>query len=257
MLKAIYIRNNTITKLGVVALIVVVSLIYSFGGGFKTLNVFLNTEKDIPIYSVDTNEKKIALTFNVSFGTDYTEQIIDILGKNEVKATFFLVGSWVDENKDKVNKLFQTGQEIGNYSNSTEKLTELSKSKMKSEILLTQDKIKKITGVNTNIFRAPLGVYNSDIVKTINKTKHLCIQYDVDSMDLKAPGTYFIFNAVVKNIDKGSIILFHNNVIQTPLVLDRIIKELKSMGYSFVKISDLIYTKDFYIDHTGRQRRIN
>lgn len=253
-LRIIFIPRKTIIKYSAVFLIVIASLVYSFGVGFKQLNVFLNTQKEIPIYSVDTTDKKVAITFDISFGNDYTDQIIDILNNNGVKATFFLVGEWVDMNPEKVKKLFENGHELGNNSNTYSKLTELSKSKIKSEILQTSEKIKKITGLNTNIFRAPYGEYNNNIIKIANKTNHSCIQWDVDSMDANNPGTYFIFNNVIKNVDNGSIILFHTNAPQTPLVLDRIIKELKNMGYKFVKISDLIYKKDFYIDHTGRQR---
>jgi peptidoglycan-N-acetylglucosamine deacetylase len=255
-LKLIYISNKTIIKFFCVFLIIILSFIYSLGGGMRLLNVFLNTQKEIPIYSVETTEKKIALTFDVTFGEDYTNQIIDILGKNDVKATFFLVGEWVDMNPDKVKTIFEKGHEIGNLSNTFSNLTELNNKKIKSEIMLTSEKIKKIIGADTSIFRAPNGAYNTQIIKVANKAKQSCIQWDVDSKDSGKPGTYFIYNNVINNIDNGSIVLFHNNIIQTPLVLDRIIKELKSKGYSFVKISELIYKKDFYIDHTGRQRML-
>jgi peptidoglycan-N-acetylglucosamine deacetylase len=253
-LKLIYIPGKTVIKISCVFLIIVLALIYSFGAGFKLLNVFLSTQNEIPIYSVETNDKKIALTFDVTFGEDYTNEIIDILHKNDVKATFFLVGQWVDMNPEKVNKIFQNGHEIGNLSNTYSDLTELNSKKIKDQIRLTSEKIKKIIGLDTTLFRAPNGIYNNQIIKVANKAKYSCIQWDVDSMDSKTPGTYFIYNNVIKKADKGSILLFHTNVAQTPLVLDRIIKALKTSGFSFVKTSDLVYKKGFYIDHTGRQR---
>jgi polysaccharide deacetylase family sporulation protein PdaB len=224
------------------------------GGGFKLLNVFLNTQKEIPIYSVDTKEKKIALTFDASFGTDFTDRIIDILDKNKVTATFFLVGGWVDKNPEMVKKLFASGYEIGNHSNTHPHFTELSKGEIKAEINLTRDKIKKLIGIDSPLFRLPFGEYNSSIIKNVLKTKSVCIQWDVDSKDSDNVGTYFIYNNVAKHVDNGSIILFHTNAEQTPLVLDRIVKELKASGYEFVKVSQLVYPKDYYIDHTGRQR---
>lgn len=249
--------RNTFIKFLAVLLVVLVSVIYSFGGGFGQLNVFLNTQKEIPIYSVDTSEKKIALTFDVSFGTDYTDKIMDILEKNNVKATFFVVGEWAEKNPDKVKKIFDKGFEIGNHSNSHIKLTGLKKNKIKEEVLEGSEKIKKITGVSTDLFRMPYGEYDSEVVKTVEKAKHTCIQWDVDSMDLKNPGTYFIYNNVLNTVDNGSIVLFHADMEQTPLVLDRIIKELKARGYSLVTASDLIYKGNYYIDHTGRQRQEN
>lgn len=252
-MKIVYLSKTTVVNICFALSIVVVSVIYSLGGGFKLLNVFLNNQKEIPIYSVDTNEKKIALTFDVSFGTDYTPQILDILDKNNIKATFFLVGEWVDKNPEMVKMIFGKGHELGNHSNTHPHLTQLSKSKIKSEVIDTRDKLKKLLNFETNLFRVPFGEYNSDVIKAVNKTKNFCIQWDVDSNDSKAPGTYFIYNNVMKSVDKGSIILFHNSADQTPLVLDRVIKELKNQGYIFVKVSDLIYKKDYFVDHTGRQ----
>jgi peptidoglycan/xylan/chitin deacetylase (PgdA/CDA1 family) len=100
----------------------------------------------------------------------------------------------------------------------------------------------------------PYGDYNSDVINTILRLKNQCIQWDVDSLDWQNPGTYFIYNNIMKGVDKGSIILMHTNAEQTPLVLNKIIVDLKNKDYKFVKVSELIYYKDFYIDHTGRQR---
>lgn len=255
-MKIIYIPRNSIIKFTSVFLIVLVSLIYSFGGGIQSLNVFLNTQKEIPIYSVDTKDKRIALTFDVSFGTDYTDQIVRILKKNNVKATFFVVGEWAEKNPQRMKMIFKDGHEIGNHSYSHADLTELNKAGVKEEVLKTSEIINKITGVNTNIFRVPFGDYNTDLIRMINNENNYCIEWDVDSMDMKNIGAQMVYSNVVSNIDNGSIVLFHNNADQTPVALDKIIRELKTKGYSFVKVSDLIFKKDFYIDHTGRQKSI-
>lgn len=256
-MKVIYISKNTITNIFLVFCIVIVSVIYSIGGGFKILNVFINNEREIPIYCVETNEKKIAISFDAAWGSEYTDEILDILNKNNVKATFFLVGNWVDKYPDKVKKINEMGHEIGNHSTTHPHFTQLNDHKTKEEILLTSDKIKSITGKGTNVFRPPFGDYNSQVIKTIKDTGHYTIQWDVDSLDWKNPGEEAIFNRVTKKVTNGSIVLFHNNADQTPRVLDKIIKELKASGYSFVKISDLIYKDNYYIDHAGRQRLIN
>jgi peptidoglycan-N-acetylglucosamine deacetylase len=253
-MKVIYFSKTVLINICVILCLIVISVVYALGGGIKSLNVFLNTQRSIPIYSVETEENKIALTFDAAYGADYTNQIIDILDKNNIKATFFLVGNWVDNYPEKLNKLLAKGHEIGNHSNSHPHFTQITKSQIISEVALTRDKIKKLTGINTTLFRAPFGDYNSDVVKTVLNTKNQFIQWDVDSLDWKNPGTYFIYNNIMKGIDKGSIILMHTNAEQTPLVLDRIIVDLKNKGYIFVKVSDLIYKNNFYIDHTGRQR---
>jgi peptidoglycan-N-acetylglucosamine deacetylase len=249
-----FLKKTTLINISVTFCIVLIAVIYSQGGGIKTLNVFLNTQKSIPIYSVETKGNKIALTFNAAYGKDYTDQIVDILDKNNIKATFFLVGNWVDNYPEKLYKLVGKGHEIGNHSNTHPYFTQITKNQIKSEVTLTSSKIKKLTGINTYLFRAPYGDYNSDVINTVTKLKNQCIQWDVDSLDWQNPGTYFIYNNIMKGVDKGSIILMHTNAVQTPLVLNKIIVDLKNKGYIFVKISELIYNKDFYIDHTGRQR---
>lgn len=255
-MKYVYMKRSILINICLVFCLVSVSIIYSLGGGFKFINVFLNTQSDIPIYSVEANEKKIALTFDVAWGSDHTNEILDILNKNNVKATFFLVGEWVDQYPEKVKAIFEQGNEIGNHSNTHAHLTTLTSKKIRSEIDVTRDKIKKVVGYDTFLFRVPFGEFNRKVIKEVKKTKSFCIQWDVDSFDTTNPGTYYIYNNVLKNLDSGSIILLHNNADQTPLVLDRIIKEVKNRGYTFVKVSDLIYKENFLIDHTGRQRLI-
>ncbi|SEF71444.1 polysaccharide deacetylase family sporulation protein PdaB/delta-lactam-biosynthetic de-N-acetylase,TIGR02884 [Caloramator fervidus] len=239
-----------------VFLIFTFSAVFAATGRFAMLDVFLQTQRELPIYCVETNEKKVALTFDAAWGDEYTDEILDILEKNNAKATFFLVGAWVDKYPDKVKKIYQKGHEIGNHSTTHPHFSQISPQKMKEEILKTSDKIKRITGKGTTLFRPPFGDYNSLVVKTVKETGHYCIQWDVDSIDWKDPGEEVIYNRVVSKVTNGSIVLFHNYAKQTPKVLDRIIKDLKAKGFEFVTVSELIYKDNYYIDHTGKQRPI-
>jgi polysaccharide deacetylase family sporulation protein PdaB len=184
------------------------------------------------------------------------DQIIDILSKNDVKATFFIVGDWITKYPDYIKKLDASGHEIGNHSTTHPHYTQLSPQKMKEEIFITSSRLKLITGKETNLFRPPYGDYNSQVVKSVTEAGHYCIQWDVDSLDWTNPGEEFIFERVVSKTGNGSIILFHNNPSETAHVLDRTIKELKKKGFKFVIVSELIYKENYYIDHTGRQRTI-
>lgn len=254
------IEKTSLKRIGlnivVVSFLVLLSLYFSVGSGTKYMKVFLNIERDIPIYSVETNEKKVALTFDAAWGEEYTDEILKILEKNNVKATFFLVGNWVDRYPEKVKKIYEKGHEIGNHSTSHPHFTELNNEKIKEEIFLTSEKVKSINNKGTTLFRPPFGDYNSEVVKTVKETGHYCILWDVDSLDWKNPGEDVILNRVIEKADNGSIVLFHNNAEETPKVLDRIIKELKKRNFTFVKISDLIYKDNYYIDNLGRQKQI-
>jgi polysaccharide deacetylase family sporulation protein PdaB len=214
----------------------------------------MNTQTEIPIYCVDTNEKKVAITFDAAWGSQYTDEILSILEKNDVKATFFLVGNWIDKYQDKVKKISEKGHEIGNHSTTHPHFTQLDNQKIKDEIYMTGDRIKNITGKPTYLFRPPFGDYNSEVVKSVKDAGYYCIQWNVDSLDWTNPGEDFIYERIMKNTDNGSIILFHINAGQTPKVLDKVLKDLKKKGYRFVKISELIYKDNYYVDHTGKQR---
>lgn len=240
-------KKLTMTALIVVTLLVILTM--SLG----SKEVFLSKKRKLPIYSVDTKEKKIAITFDASWPQDNTDEIIEILDKYDVKATFFLVGTWIDHNPEKLKTLHEKGHEIGNHTNSHPDMNSISRAELIKEIEEVDSKIKKITGKGTTLFRCPSGVYNDLVIETVERSNRYCIQWDVDSIDWKAEGEEIEYNRVVKKTKPGSIILFHNDGRYTTKTLPRIIEYFKKEGYSMVTVSDLIYKSDFMIDYTGKQ----
>lgn len=219
----------------------------------KSSTVFSQTKKKVPIYNVDTLEKKVAITFDTSWGVDNTEEILNVLEKNNVKGTFFLIGVWIDKYPSQAKAIFDRGHEIGNHSNSHPDMKYISKEMIVQEIAITDAKIMKLTGKGTNLFRFPSGSYNEEAVAAVESTKHIPIQWDVDSIDWKEHGVDIEYERVIKKARPGSIILFHNGAKYTPESLDKIIKELKSQGYQFLKASELIYKDNYRIDVNGKQ----
>jgi peptidoglycan-N-acetylglucosamine deacetylase len=220
---------------------------------FRASAVFKENEKALPIYCVDTKEKKIALTFDTNWGDDNMIKILDILDENDVKATFFILGTWMDKYPDMVKEIYKRGHEIGNHSNNHPDFINISKDRIIEEIAVTDAKLMKLIGTGTSIFRFPSGSYNEEAVKIVESTNHFCIQWDVDSIDWKEHGADIEYNRVMKKTRPGSILLFHNGAKYTPETLPKIIKDLKSKGYEFVKVSDLIYKENYYIDYSGKQ----
>lgn len=213
----------------------------------------MNTNREIPIYCVDTNEKKVAITFDVSLGDEYIEKILNILDKYNVKATFFVVGDWVDRNPDKLKEIYEKGHEIGNHSNRHPDMTKISNERIIEDININDAKIRNIVGVGTELFRCPEGAYNDRVINVVKKSGYYCIQWDVDSIDWKEQGADIEYNRVIKKVKPGSIILFHNTAKYTPENLPKIIKKLKEEGYSFVKVGDLIYRNNYKLDNEGKQ----
>ncbi|HBE9438021.1 TPA: polysaccharide deacetylase family protein [Clostridioides difficile] len=231
-------------------------LIFVFVYGIKYICSKSDNSK-MPIYKVDTNEKKIALSFDVAWGTDNMDDILKILDKHNVKATFFLVGSWVDDNEEIVKAIDEKGHEIGNHSNTHANLKEISKEDITKEIETTSEKIYNITGKKTNLFRPPFGDVNNKAMGICSDLGYKVIKWDVDSIDWKELGPNHVIEKVIKESRPGSIVLFHANINDVDNYLDTIISRLKKDGYSLVKISDLLYKDNYVVDSNGVQKTKN
>lgn len=211
------------------------------------------TERQLPIYCVQTEEKVVALTFDAAWGNEDTQQLIDILGQYDVPATFFVVGDWVEKYPESVKALADAGHSIQNHSDTHPYLTQCSSEGIISELEACNDKIEAITGVRPTLIRPPYGDYNDTVVNTVRSLEMEPIQWDVDSLDWKDLSAAEITQRVLDGAAPGSIILFHNAALHTPEALPGIITALQDQGYSFTTVADLILEQPYTIDHTGRQ----
>lgn len=216
-------------------------------------DVFAPGNRKVPVYSVGTSEKKMAITFDVNWGDDKTNEILDILDKYNVKATFYIIGLWCDDYPEQVKEIAKRGHEIGNHSNKHPDYTTMTKTAILNDVEIANAKIMELTGELPKTFRFPSGSYNDLAVEAIDSTGLKSIQWDVDSVDWKANGADIEYERVVSKAKEGSILLFHNDGKYTPENLSKIIEKYQSEGYEFVKVLDLIYSSGYYMDHTGRQ----
>lgn len=211
-------------------------------------------QRELPIYSVDKGDEKIlSISFDAAWGNEDTPQLIEILDRYNVKATFFVVGDWVDKYPESVKQLSDAGHEVMNHSNKHPHMSELSKDKMKEEINSCSDKIEAVTGVRPILFRAPYGDYNDETIKTIRECGCYPIQWDTDSLDWKDLTAEQISKRVIDKAKSGSIVLFHNAAKHTPEALPTILEALQKDGYKIVPISQLIYADNYTIDNAGVQ----
>ncbi|HEY8419010.1 MAG TPA: polysaccharide deacetylase family protein [Clostridia bacterium] len=238
-----------------VGLIALLAVLISLNALTGSANVYLTSTapRKLPIYSVETQENKIAISFDAAWGADKTDELISILKENDIKATFFLVGFWAEKYSDKVKALDENGFEIGTHSNTHPDMTKLSRERMRLELEASINILQNITGKKPKVFRPPFGAYNNALIETAESLGLKTIQWDVDSLDWKNYSAQEIAQRVISKTQKGSIILMHNNGEHTPQALKLIILGLKNKGFEFVCVSDLIYHDDYYIDHTGRQ----
>ncbi|MFU0800832.1 MAG: polysaccharide deacetylase family protein [Xylanivirga thermophila] len=257
-MNVVYISKTRALRILVVFLLVLVSVAYSQTLNPKGVNVFFDNTRQLPIYCVETDQKKIAISFDAAWGAEYTGEILKILDERDIKATFFLVGIWVDKYPDKVREIAGQGHEIGNHSTTHPHMSKLSRQQIINELETTQKKNEQLAGDRAvKLFRPPYGDYNDVLVTTCRELGYYPIQWDVDSLDWKEYGADHTVNQVLKKVQNGSIVLFHNNAKYTPQALPVILDNLIEQGYEIVPISELIYKDSYSIDHTGRQRKID
>jgi len=241
----------------IVGVLVCLSIVYTQGNLKNFTGVFFNANRKLPIYCVDTPDKVVAISFDAAYGDTYTEEILSILEKYNVKTTFFLVGFWVDKYSDMVMKIDTAGHEIGNHSSTHPKMSLLTEQEITNELENTSTKIKELTGKKPILFRPPYGDYNNKLVETAENLGYYTIQWDVDSLDWRELGVKHVVENVTHKVGNGSIVLFHNNAKYVVQYLPLILEDLQKKGYKIVPISQLIYKDNYYIDNTGRQRKTN
>ena len=213
------------------------------------------TDRILPIYSVERDNKTVALSFDAAWGNEDTQQLIDILTDHGVKATFFLVGQWVDRYPESVKALAEAGMDVMNHSDDHAHFSQLSEQDIISNVNACNDKIEAITGTRPTLFRCPYGEYDNHVVSAVNSMGMHVIQWNVDSLDWKELSAQEITARVTKQVVPGSIILFHNAALHTPEALPGIIEYLQQEGYEILPVSQLILSGDTVIDHTGRQSK--
>lgn len=215
----------------------------------------MQSQKELPIYCVQTDKPQIALSFDAAWGNEDTQQILDILAAHNVKVTFFMTGGWVEKYPEDVKKIAAAGHDLGNHSENHKNMSQLSTSDQKDEIMKVHEKVKSLTGIDMNLFRPPYGDYNSELIRTTKACGYLPIQWDVDSLDWKDYGVDSIIQTVTehKHLGNGSIILMHNGAKYTAQALETVITTLQGKGYELVPISQLVYRENYRMDHEGRQ----
>src|SRR5690554_1341949 len=140
-MKIVYFSRDKVLRVTAVFLIALISIIYVQSVEYPGIMVFLTDKKELPIYSVETDEKKIAISFDAAWGSERTDELLAILRERDIKATFFLVGIWVDKYSDKVEDIAREGHEVGNHSTTHPHMSKLSPAQIKKEIETTQHQI--------------------------------------------------------------------------------------------------------------------
>jgi peptidoglycan-N-acetylglucosamine deacetylase len=195
------------------------------------------------ITQINTSEKVVALTYDDGPSPYHTNQLLALLERLQVKATFFVVGQKIEENPDIVRCIIEQGHELGNHSYSHPEMIWKKPGFIKSEIEKTDQLLCQL-GVQQEIhFRSPFGIKFLILPYFLNKMKKKNIMWNVDPQDYQASSPEEISNYVIKNVVPGSIILLHDfERVDSPTIpaTELIIEQLQAQGYKFKTVSELI-----------------
>lgn len=218
----------------------------------KAVTTFSSTNgKNLPVYCVDRQDNKIALTFDCAWNDDDITSILDTLSTYNITAAFFVTGDWAEKFPDAMQQIRDAGHIIGNHSYNHADYTRLGT----DEIIADIRKADSVIGEG-QYFRAPSGGYNDEVIAAAESIGKVCVQWSVDSLDYKDGATEESILARLGKTQSGDIILMHNGTELTAQLLPKIVKGL-SKNYEFVSLDELIYTENFEINHEGRQIKLN
>ncbi len=176
-MKIMSVKLKSVIITGFVLLIVVFGILLTA----HTLSDVVSGEaRMIPIYNVDTPENKVAVTFNCAVGNSDIDSILAILDNYNVKATFFLLGSWADDYTEEVQKIYVARHEIGNHSYSHKDMPSLSYEKIVLDIQKCNETVRNITGHSPTLFRTPSGAYDNKTISAAENLGMMTIQWDVE-----------------------------------------------------------------------------
>ena len=210
-------------------------------------------KRELPIYSVEREDKVVSISFDASWGADKTIPILDILDQYDVKTTFFLVGGWVDRYPDMLKEIVKRGHEIGNHSDTHPHMSQLSEDSIRKELHNMSDKVEKLTGVRPTLFRPPYGDYNNRVVTVSRAEGYECVQWSIDSLDWKDRGTADIIKQCTYRVEPGDIVLFHNDSNDIVNALPTVIQHYQKLGYTIIPVSQILLDGEYTIDVQGKQ----
>lgn len=254
-MRFLVVKRSTVilTVIAAAVLAIAVTAVHYTGAAAIYNNV---SPKKVPIYSVETDEKAVALTFDAAWGAEKTLGILKTLEEKDARATFFLVSFWAEQYSDTLKTLAASDRiEIGTHSATHPYMSKLSKSQIALELSTSKELIESISGRSIELFRPPYGDYSDALIDTAKEQGLYTVQWDVDSLDWKNLSKEQIASRIVGSCRNGSIVLMHNDGKHTLEALPAVIDGLRAKGFVFKTVGELIYKDNYTIDHTGRQKR--
>ncbi|ASS75592.1 hypothetical protein CIG75_11750 [Tumebacillus algifaecis] len=196
----------------------------------------------VPIYKGNAQKKQMALMINVAWGTEYLPDMLATLAKHQVKATFFLDGSWTKKNPEMAKQIAMAGHELGNHAYSHPDMSRMGVSDQVRQITRTNAVIQEATGISPKLFAPPSGAYADSTVETAHSQGMQTILWTLDTVDWKKPPAATIVDRVTSRAENGALVLMHPTE-PTREALRTIVATLTKKGYELVTVSELLDEK--------------
>lgn len=216
--------------------------------GFQTYgSILVRAKFYLPIKCQGASSSKgVALTFDDGPLPHFTSQVLDILNKYQVQATFFCIGNRVERYPEILSAIHKQGHVIGNHTYSHGKFFDLqSASKMGTELKCTDDVIMKAVGLKPRFFRPPYGVTNPNLAKAVRKGGYVTMGWSVRSFDTITKDEEKLFNRITQNLKGGDVILMHDFCESTINILPKLITHINNIGLKVVRLDELLNEKAY------------
>ncbi|WP_445488177.1 polysaccharide deacetylase family protein [Niallia sp. 03133] len=208
---------------------------------FKQLkpSIHLKDLPPTPIYKGNPNKQTVSFIINVAWGNEYLPDILAVLKKHHVKASFFLEGRWTQKNPELAKMIVEAGNEVGNHSYTHPDMSKISPQQARNEMIKTNDVIKATTGKKITWFAPPSGSYNNDTVQIANENKMGTLMWSIDTVDWRKPAPDVLIQRVVGKVHNGAMILMHPTA-STTSALQELIEQIQAKGLEINTVSEML-----------------
>lgn len=189
----------------------------------------------------NSESKNVYLTFDEGYEAGYTEQILEVLKNNDVKATFFITAHYLNTQEDLVRRMINEGHIVGNHTVNHKSMPDLTEEEMKKEIMELHQAIYQKFNYDMKYIRPPKGEFSERTLNATNNLGYKTVMWSFayeDWNEDKQPDEQKSLQKILNNLHNGEIILLHGNSKTNTNILDNMIKEVKNMGYEFKSLDE-------------------
>lgn len=192
-----------------------------------------------PIYRGNPEKKMASFMINVAWGNEYIIPMLDTLDKYNVKATFFLDGSWLNKNKELALEIKNRGHELENHAYSHPNMSQLTTARATAEISRTKQLLKDSLGVENKWFAPPSGDFDQETVELAAQQGLKTVLWTIDTVDWKKPSSESVVAKITKGTEAGSLILMHPTAASAG-ALEGMIQGITQKGLKLGTVSETL-----------------